>query len=202
METKDHLLLANRLLQSAQKRLPRRFVAGVRLGSILPDCNPFTYLRGIRRGQGLHGHNAEITDQKISGLISCLTQTEGVDFLCGLRLGTALHYLADAFTYPHHDYYPGTLADHVAYENVLHRAFAEYLSDDCVLTNQSASDFPAYLRDMLALYHRCRKSEYSDCRFITHMCHIAFETVLGYQSIEEEISNENSDYNRPVPAVR
>lgn len=202
METKDHQLLANRLLQSAQGRLPRRFAAGVRFGSILPDYNPFTYMRGIRREHGLHGHNAEITYQKISGLISCLIQTGGVDFLHGLRLGTALHYLADAFTYPHHDYYPGTLADHVAYENVLHRAFAEYLSDDCVLTNQSASDFPAYLRDMLALYHRCRKSEYSDCRFITHMCHIAFETVLRYQNKEEEISNENSDYNRPVPAVR
>ena len=201
METKDHLLLANRLLQAEQDRLPRGFAAGFRFGSILPDCNPFTYLRGIRKGQGLHGHNAEVTLQRIGCLLSAAERETGSGFRRGMQLGAALHYLADAFTYPHHAYYPGTLADHVAYEASLHHVFPDYVNRDIEPLWSYAADFPSYLTQMLALYRGCRKSVYKDCRFILHMCSLAFDTALAHRRKEDPVY-ESSDYNRPVSAVR
>lgn len=202
METRDHLQLVNWLLLCRGNHFSHAFAAGLRIGSVLPDCNPLTYMRGIREGQGLYGHNAEITMRKISGIVSDLSQPQEMGFLYGLRLGTALHYLADAFTYPHHAYYPGTLADHVAYERTLHGVFTDFLTGNVILTDQAEADFTAYLCDMLVLYRKCRKSEYSDCRFITRMCHAALETVLRHQKNEDEVRNENSDYIRPVSVVR
>lgn len=201
METKDHWQLANWLLFPEEGRLPSEFATGLRIGSILPDCNPFTFLRGLRGRQGLHGHNAEITEPRINRLLSAAARPGEANFACGIRLGSALHYLADAFTYPHHAYYPGTLAEHVSYERSLHRVLTECVADRYQLIWTEAPDFPAYLHDMLARYVRCRKSEHSDCRFITHMCGLAFGTVLHCR-MREEIHYESSDYHRPIPAVR
>ncbi len=201
METKDHLLLADRLLAGRRDGLPRGFAAGFRMGSVLPDCNPFTYFRGLRGRQGLHGHNAEITGHRICGLLARLKKCDRRGFLYGLRLGTALHYLADAFTYPHHAYYPGSLAEHVAYEVSLHRVFADRLQGGCNPLWQEVRDFPAYLSAMLTLYRQCRKGADTDCRFITQMCGLAYETALRRRE-KEDVPHEDSDYNRSVSAVR
>lgn len=201
METRDHLRLANHLLAQKRDRLPHGFAAGFRIGSVLPDCNPFTYLSGVRCRQGLHGHHAEVTKEKICKLLSKAKRANGSGFLPGLRTGTALHYLADAFTYPHHAYYPGSISDHVAYEASLHRIF---LSDPDAMRQtpwNTIPEDPAYLSDMLTLYRRCRKDERTDCRFILQLCTSAFESVLHSKEKEETV-HESSDCNRPVPAVR
>lgn len=198
MRTKDHALLARWLLAREPAKLPHGFAAGVCLGSVLPDWNPVTYMRG---GHGLHGHNAEITEGRICRLLSDLQKPLAFGFSDGLRLGTALHYLADSFTYPHHAYYLGSLADHVAYETSLHRTFADYLEKDCVFPRTTTADFPAYFADMLTRYRQCRKDERTDCRFITQMCDLAFATVLHSQE-KEKVLYESPDYDRSVPAVR
>ena len=41
--------------------------------------------------------------------------------------GTLIHYAADSFTFPHNSQFPGSLADHVAYEIQLHALFPQYL---------------------------------------------------------------------------
>ena len=129
MKRTDYFRLAKWLLQRESNRLLRGFGAGLCMDSVLPDCNPLTYLRGIRGRQGLHGHNAEITGKRICRLVISLTKAKKAGVLCGFRLGTALHYLADAFTYPHHACFTGSLSDHIAYEASLHRAFISYLAD-------------------------------------------------------------------------
>lgn len=65
MKRTDYFRLAKWLLQRESNRLLRGFGAGLCMDSVLPDCNPLTYLRGIRGRQGLHGHNAEITGKRI-----------------------------------------------------------------------------------------------------------------------------------------
>ena len=123
--------------------------------------------------------------------------------LCGLRLGTALHYLADAFTHPHHACFTGSLSDHIAYEASLHRAFISYLADGCHPWPWAhIPDFGTYFADMLRLYARARKSEQTDCRFITLMCSMVFESVLHPVRKEKEGPLENPDYNRFIPAGR
>lgn len=202
METKDHYQLAKWLL-ARKTGLPRGFAAGVCVGSVLPDWNPVTYIRGVRGGHGLHGHHAEIVEGRICQLLDGLKRPLPLDFASGLRIGTALHYLADAFTYPHHAYYSGSLAEHVVYEASLHRTFSEYLTVGGTFPWTHVADFPTYFADMLALYRKCRKDEHTDCRFITEMCALAFETVLHSGEGEEvACQNESPDYDRPVSAVR
>lgn len=199
METKDHFRLAKWFLRQERNRLPHTFSAGLIVGSVLPDCNPFTYLSGVRRGQGLHGHNAEVTEKKICSLLAAGTDAES--FLSGVRLGTALHYLADAFTYPHHNYYPGTLADHVAYERSLHRTFTAFLSETEPSSLPPATDFPAYFADMLSLYRQIQKNEQTDCRFITQMCGMAFAIALAPHR-EEEAADPEPDCPGALPLAR
>lgn len=195
MKTKDHVLLTEWLLEHQGKELPAGFAAGFRFGSVLPDYNPFTYLRGIigiGRGKP-HGHNAEVTRHKVIMLIKRFRKKAGSGYLNGLYIGTVIHYIADAFTYPHHDYYPGTLSDHVAYEWSLHRSFAGYLRGisgtsrttervpaccpDCV-SGEGLEDFEYFFDKMLRLYRVEDKNEYTDCRFITFMCSYVFENAV------------------------
>lgn len=201
MKTSDHLALSKWLLYRSRQPLRRSCSFGVLLGSVLPDCNLFTYLRGIPRHQGLHGHNAEATEGKVGKLIE-KAQKNGISgFLRGVRFGVSLHYLADAFTYPHHAYYPGTLRDHMAYEKELHGMFERYLWESGELPWTCADDLMAYLEKMLDFYRDCHHSERTDCRFITAMCGLAFESVVNRQE-NEEVLHEDSDYDRLVPSVR
>lgn len=47
------------------------------------------------------------------------------------RLGTAIHYIADAFTASHNGFWTGSLLEHSAYETVLHREFKAMLKSAC-----------------------------------------------------------------------
>ena len=203
MKRTDYFRLAKWLLQRESNRLLRGFGAGLCMDSVLPDGNPLTSLRGIRGRQGLHGHNAEITGKRICRLVISLTKAKKAGVLCGLRRGTALHYLADAFTYPHHACFTGSLSDYIAYEASLHRTFISYLTDGCHPWPWAhIPDFGTYFADMLRLYARARKSEQTDCRFITLMCSMVFESVLHPVQKEKEGPLENPDYNRFIPAGR
>ncbi len=202
METQDHLMLAKWLLARVTYRLPVGFAAGFCLGSVMPDWNPFTYMRGIRAGQGMHGHNAEVTGKRICHLISESAEDASFDFIHGLRLGTTMHYLADAFTYPHHEYYHGTLAGHVAYEAALHLTFVRYTekhSAPTVLQTES-TDFSACLDGMLKQYRKCRKTRHNDCRFITQMCCLAFDTVMCEYE-KTALLRENNAAGRALPVA-
>lgn len=200
MKTKDHYLLAKWLFAREPDRFPREFITGVFLGSVLPDWNPVTYLRGMCGGHGLHGHDAEITESRIFQLLSDFQKNLTFGFLNGLQLGTALHYLADAFTYPHHAYYSGSLADHISYETSLHHAFVEYLEKDCALPGTTTADFPVHFTNMHTLYRQCWENAHTDCRFITQMCGLVFTAALHHKR-KEEFWYESPDYDRSVSAV-
>ena len=38
-------------------------------------------------------------------------------------LGKLIHYIADAFTFPHNNVFKGNLVQHCKYENKLHQAY-------------------------------------------------------------------------------
>lgn len=201
MNIKDHVALAKQLLRHAPCPLSRAASLGILVGSALPDCNPLTYLSGVRCHQGLHGHNAEVREKTIGRLLHRMRRGNVGGFFDGVRLGIALHYLADAFTYPHHAYYPGTLRDHLAYERELHREMTSQLrsaNDETVLP----SDDPAlYVADMLAFYRCCIPSEHTDCRFILTVCRVAFDSVTAVAESEVAV-REDPHHDRLVSACR
>ncbi len=201
MNIADHAALAGWLLRRGEKTLPRRAALGFRLGSVLPDCNPLTYLAGIPRHQGLHGHNAEVREEKIARYLRRAGGQGVRGFFAGLRLGIALHYLADTFTYPHHAYYPGTLKEHLAYEKKLHGEMAACLRQPSARP-LCRSDAPErYAEDMQALYRRCLPGQETDSLFITTVCRVAFNSV-AYPTGKEVAHREGTLDDGLVSAVR
>lgn len=127
MKKKDHLLLGRFLL--AQKEAPsgsikRRLFL---FGCIEPDINPFTYVRGSAKHQFLQGHNTDNARKHFQKLLEKLSRSGVHSLWQWFALGTLIHYAADSFTFPHNSKFPGTLADHVAYEMQLHALFPQFL---------------------------------------------------------------------------
>ena len=127
MKKKDHLLLGRFLL--ARKDAPagsleRRLFL---FGCVEPDINPFTYMRGSARHQFLQGHNAENARKHFQKVLEKLSRSGVHSLWQWFALGTLIHYAADSFTFPHNSQFPGSLADHVAYEIQLHALFPQYL---------------------------------------------------------------------------
>lgn len=130
MRTIDHLFLgkylANRYMDCESEVNRRAFV----IGNILPDINFMTYFRGFLSKGELRGHNYEQIKPVISKLFKSLgRRNKKYGLYDYLRLGKLMHYVADAFTYPHNECFKGTLKAHIDYEESLHTAFKEFGQD-------------------------------------------------------------------------
>lgn len=86
----------------------------MKLGSILPDLLPGTYLTG---------HTWTASLDKIYAKMKRLEWNGKMNAFSFLTLGYILHYIEDYFTYPHNIWFDGSLADHVVYE----KKFSEYI---------------------------------------------------------------------------
>lgn len=128
MKRDDHLALAAYLMSLnpqvwARRGLRTAFYAG----SVLPDSNPATYLRGVTRAGRPAGHDRAYSYPLILRLLSGLLRTGVTDARQAYRMGALMHYLADALTYPHTAMFRGGVPDHNRFERALHRAFPEAL---------------------------------------------------------------------------
>lgn len=124
MKRDDHLALSARLLSlNPQAWSDRRLRAAVYAGSVLPDSNPITYLRGALRAGKPAGHDRGSSYALILRLFAGLKRTGVTDVRQAYRLGALMHYLADAMTYPHTPGFHGGVSAHNRYERALHRVF-------------------------------------------------------------------------------
>ena len=175
MRSEDHLALGCYLL--AQENVPqlRRHCIAFLLGCIEPDYNQFSYLRGILHHRKFRGHNAE---NSFAFLTRCRTYfalheaSSAWDFF---RLGTMLHYAADAFTWPHNSFWPGSLLDHVRYEKALHPVFTQFLTD------QPEPDPTCFDEKSLhEAYAAAAHSLETDCKFIFAACSSLLRQELAH----------------------
>lgn len=124
---KDHEAVGAYLLSKMDTEMSEHEKQAFLFGNIEPDFNPLTYLRGSIRNQTFRGHNYENAHDYIAWLIYRMEHEE----LSGARkyyvLGKMLHYVADAFTFPHNKAFSGTLREHCQYEKVLHGCMQEVL---------------------------------------------------------------------------
>lgn len=127
MRGNSHRQLGTLLAEKYLTHLPERSVTLFLLGCIQPDRNPATYLKGSVRELWLRGHHWPNSRRYICKLIARLQKRQHLQPLDCYQLGKLMHYLADAFTYPHNPHFPGTLADHRKYEIVLQQRFLKIL---------------------------------------------------------------------------
>lgn len=138
------------------------------LGSFQPDCNPLTYLKGSIRARLLGGHNFTNSRPYVLTRLQRLEQKDRWNLWNYYTLGKLTHYVADAFTFPHNEHWPDSLASHHVYETRLRIYLAEHLREyafpDC---SAEQLDLIPALEALHRQYLESRNSDLSrDTRFI------------------------------------
>lgn len=130
LQKRSHKLLADVLLENYQGFGARRYELAFLFGSFEPDCNPLTYLKGSLHGRKLQGHCYPNSWPYVESRIRRLQQRrrDRWNLWHYYTLGKLTHYLADAFTYPHNDFFPDSMLDHHRYETDLRRYLAGTLA--------------------------------------------------------------------------
>ena len=86
----------------------------------VPCYNPFTYLHGSLKTEKFRGHNFDNARKCFVCLIHKIETEEMTEIKRCYLLGKLIHYVADAFTFPHNNVFKGNLVQHCKYENKLH----------------------------------------------------------------------------------
>lgn len=159
MQTRDHNLLGRFLLEYHGASLTPACRKLFLLGCIEPDWNLATYARGSLQYGFLRGHHAENGAKHLNRLVALLEKSGVEGPGEWFRLGAALHYLADSFTFAHNRTFTGGLRQHQIYERGLHTAFVEYLS------RRHGGTIPAD-EESHRQYLAQRPSRETDCRYI------------------------------------
>ena len=179
MQTKDHKALAEYLIQSGGAFVPGICGKALILGSVAPDYNLVTYLRGIVVKPRFHGHNDEKTRPFVYRSLRALGEKEALTPRDFFRLGVTLHYLADSFTFPHTKAFTGTIWQHLEYEKQIDALFRGCLTDNRYLTEYRARDIVV---EIARLHESCevmRHDPESDSIIIIRVCQEAFGSVVG-----------------------
>lgn len=171
METKNHWHLAEYIsLERGFEKYKKEFI----LGSIMPDINLFSYLRGHTYKESIamiHSNGKSLVEKK---------NWNGTSFY---HLGVILHYIADYFTFPHNTTFTGSLKDHCTYEKRLHTYFFQFLQSNNVgssLMPLQKSFFPIHsITDLFTLleekhheYLSMMPSFQTDCQYIFSLTNI------------------------------
>lgn len=109
MIKKDHKDLSRYLMEHMDYPIEYRLKKVVVLGSVEPDYNPATYLRGSIKRQRFRGHNYENTRECIFKLVQKIQNKKMSERKKCYLLGKVLHYIADAFTFPHNSEFSGSI---------------------------------------------------------------------------------------------
>lgn len=180
MKHKDHRLLAWYLIglapdrwRSAAKR--KAFLCG----SILPDFNPLTYLRGIRQSRRMAGHDFPYSQKHIRR-VALRLQKKGVKSLADCYvLGTLIHYLADSFTYPHTADFRESMREHNRYERELHTVFPNCVKEaQTCAAPPSPEDLPDFLSEERRRYEAEPQGLHRDGKEILLVCTSIYGAIL------------------------
>ncbi|MGE4277849.1 MAG: zinc dependent phospholipase C family protein [Lawsonibacter sp.] len=206
METKSHVLLAKYLLKQIPDFDSAIYQKVFILGCIEPDFNMFSYLKGSLKCQRFRGHNYNSSSNYTAHILEKLQGKRYWGLREYYRLGKLMHYLSDAFTYPHNDNFSGTLWEHRVYEARLHPCFAACLKQ---CSKENTKDYPEDVRGYIGEFHRqytrASGDVNNDAKFITQatsrvMRALAYGLTPVCPVCHEqcEVPYENSNYNRLV----
>ncbi|MCD8123765.1 MAG: zinc dependent phospholipase C family protein [Lachnospiraceae bacterium] len=187
MRKKTHLLLSRYMLTQMEETLPIYKRLSFYAGSILPDCLPAFLVK-----RHTYTASLDLLVRKLDHLEhrDCFGYRHVWSYL--VNLGQVTHYLADYFTYPHNECFPGGLLDHLSYEKDLIFAMQEYIEE---LEKHPPLIFPPAPRtidDLIAHLHQLHQ-EYQrqaidcalDCQYIARICLEAFQALLLINTVSE-----------------
>lgn len=183
METKDHLALGHFLLDCTNHIGLQQHQRVFLLGCIEPDYNLVTYIHGIWQYKNLCGHNA---GNSFSHIKNCFEQIQSKGLHTAkdyFVLGTVIHYIADAFTWPHNIFWEKSLIEHAAYEKELHQFFSHELETNGKRVIEKISSLLDTYSDLHNEYGTAFHSPETDCRYIITACKVLLQKSLRYADI-------------------
>lgn len=148
------------------------FFGSLLFGSVEPDLNLSTYLKGVCMDGKPKGHDWRNIRKRIERLIRKLESSASFGLLFFYRFGKLLHYTADAFTFPHNELFLGTIRQHRTYERMLAR---ELRSDTSVLVSPACGSLHQELLDLHERYLSRTAGTENDAMFIR----AAYALVIG-----------------------
>lgn len=150
--------------------VPERYIRAFLFGCIQPDRNPTTYLKGSLRCRWLRGHNYRNARRFMCRVSRRLDRKQQWKLLDYYALGKLIHYTADAFTYPHNDFFPGELRCHREYEVQLQNFFLEYLQKEPSIEILHASSVMEFVSARHRRYRLIPGNPRRDSRFALQAC--------------------------------
>lgn len=203
MKTIDHMILGKCLVDKHLRNAKRKQQKAFLMGCIVPDINPFTYLKGSIKYQKFQGHNYPNSKKAIKRYMDMLSFSQFYSCKDYYRLGKLIHYIADAFTFPHNMQFQDTLKMHVAYEEELHTAFVNIrmmgnFQEDITETYNKHDLFEYFIKTHQE-YLKNRSSMQDDLHYITKMLETIVANILKDKKI---IAIHNNDIAIIMPTVR
>ncbi|MCH3917141.1 MAG: zinc dependent phospholipase C family protein [Spirochaetia bacterium] len=163
-----------------------------RFGCVEPDFNPGTFLKGSLHARAFRGHdfaNSWKTIQRTATKMDTLRHSSVFTFYA---LGRLIHYVTDAFTYPHNVTFHGTLKEHMAYEKKLGDSLLVILftisGEKSSIPILSCDSVPLLFSNAHELYLEIFPSATTDIRWALNVSMAIVITVL---------ENINNSYNIP-----
>ena len=123
MKSYSHRLMGIAILENMLQAENRLSKQAFLLGCIEPDYNFITYFRGSVKYDTLRGHNYENSFECMRRISDKLIGKRVWGAIEYYRLGKLIHYILDAFTYPHNGIFSGSIMEHREYERVLEPKF-------------------------------------------------------------------------------
>ncbi len=185
MRKKSHISLARYMVANLGDENLKKHKLSFYIGSILPDIKPsFLYKRH------------EITQTFPDLQIEMKKLTEGGKHRgkrgCGYfrDLGQISHYLADYFTFPHNDVFPGGLKEHCSYEEKLKRDLRSYLKESMLRKTEKNETGFQNLEELIH-YIQASHEEYIGKKHdvagdITHIVSVNRKAIAGLLELFKE----------------
>lgn len=193
MMSKDHRLLgealARQMIHSKSYLKNHLFITGC----VFPNHNPLTYVKGLCIGHPFKTHFYFLSYPKISRLFKKLENKRQLYFIDYYRLGILIHYVADAFTFPHNEQYPGTMLEHAAYEKyLLHKELEGYIAENlsmCLSVRYDEQPPEKAFLDMHDAYLNGKMSPEKDAVYICNCSVMVCRRVLEAENEPEVTLN-------------
>lgn len=181
MQTRDHKMLAEFLVSEIGQELSVIYIKAFILGNIEPDKNLFTYLHGLVRGVKFHGHNYENILPVMEKLFDSMRGKRHWGVREYYQFGKLMHYIADAFTFPHNGIFKGNLMEHCRYEKELHKRFLYTLqeSQKQLIQKRGRGNGLDRIKKLHEEYLRQAGNCENDCRYILKAAVMLAQEEIG-----------------------
>ena len=179
MRGESHRVIARYLAAEYLAEQPECHVRAFLLGSIQPDRNPATYLKGSLRCQWLRGHNYANSLRYMRRLSRRLERKSNYTIPDYYALGKLIHYTADAFTYAHNSHFPKGMDLHRAYERKLQNYFVPYILSEPASTYASGGDLTDLIQRLHREYMKLPPDIETDTLYILTACRSIFHHLAG-----------------------